>query len=239
MIPWDSEVFVFPVAQIERIELTDEVQALVAFDKFKMWLESKKVQMVACRLEEQRLLESIFLEKQDFRFIEMVLHPIMPGLAEQILPDDNLIIEPAEMADIPLIQAIAERSFQCERYHVDPRLDPHLADLRYGRWVRTSTHNPRQQLLKIRHRESLIGFFIAEVSEGDRAYWHLTAIAPEYQGQGYGKRAWRAMLRYHRQHGVTEVSTTISARNVPVLNLYSQLAFHFLPPEMTFHWMRT
>jgi hypothetical protein len=46
------------------------------------------------------------------------------------------------------------------------------------------------------------------------------------------------MLARHLGEGVGKVSTTIAARNVPVLNLYSSLRFRFAPPEMTFHWVR-
>ncbi|MBK8535842.1 MAG: hypothetical protein IPL59_12375 [Candidatus Competibacteraceae bacterium] len=46
------------------------------------------------------------------------------------------------------------------------------------------------------------------------------------------------MLRYHQERGQDVVMTTISARNVSVLNLYTKLNFRFLPPEMTFHWVR-
>ncbi len=239
MVPWDSAVFGFPVAQVEGIELTEYDQALVAYAKFRIWLESKRAQIVTCRLKEHELFESMFLEEQGFRFVEMVLHPIMASLSKLVLPADDLLIEAAVAMDIPLIQAIAERSFHYERYHVDPRLDHHLGDLRYGRWVRTCTDNPAQQLLKILDGTRLVGFFLVEIKQGDQAYWHLTAIAPEYQGQGYGKRVWQAMLRYHQQQGLVAVSTTISARNMPVLNLYSRLGFRFLPSEMTFHWVRT
>jgi RimJ/RimL family protein N-acetyltransferase len=75
------------------------------------------------------------------------------------------------------------------------------------------------------------------VNDG-HSFWNLSAIFPGYYGKGYGRRAWLAMLRYHQENGCIAVSTTISARNIAVLNLYSSLNFRFLPPEMTFHWMR-
>lgn len=181
----------------------------------------------------------MFLEEQGFRFVEMVLHPTMPALPELALPDDDLDIDVAEESDIAQIESIAVQSFQYERYHVDPRLDRHLADLRYGRWVNSSTGSFEQQLIKICDGGRLLGFFLVEImEESQEVYWHLTAIAPEYQGQGYGTRVWQAILRYHQKQGLISVSTTISARNVPVLNLYSRLGFRFLPPEMTFHWLR-
>lgn len=237
VVPWDSNVFGFPVVHIEKIELSDSESAIATYNRFRAWLKLKKIRIVSCRLGEQQLAESMFLEEKKFRFVEMVLHPIMHGLPNLRLPDDVLVIQIAGRKDIPLIQSMAERSFRYERFHVDPRLDSHLANQRYGRWIQTSDDNPRQQLLKINDCGNLVGFFLVEMMGGNQVYWHLTAIAPEYQGKGYGKRVWQAMLLHHQKQGLMVVSTTISARNVPVLNLYSQLRFRFQPPEITLHWV--
>jgi RimJ/RimL family protein N-acetyltransferase len=179
----------------------------------------------------------MFLEAHGFRFIEMVLHPRLAGLSALALPEDDLQIMPAGAADLPGLVAIAEQAFTHERYHVDPRLDPRLGDRRYGRWVRSSLDHPTQRLLKVLDAERVIALFLVEKRTDGSAYWHLTAIAPEWQGQGYGRRVWQAMLRRHQAEGCESVTTTISARNTPVLNLYAQLGFRFLPPEMTFHWL--
>ena len=133
---------------------------------------------------------------------------------------------------------IAERAFSHERYHIDPRLDPHFGNIRYSRWVKNSLNHPRQRLLKVVDGEHIVALFITESRENNSVCWHLTAISPSWQGRGYGQRVWRAMLRHHREEGQDCVITTISARNVAVLNLYAKLDFRFLPPEMTFHWVR-
>jgi ribosomal protein S18 acetylase RimI-like enzyme len=238
MVPWDTDVFGFPVAQFQLIRLVDAEQAMAEFKVVADWLDERKVRLASCRLPHDRLRESMFLEEQHFRFVEMVLHPRLDRLAQRELPEDTLVIAKAEESDLAAIEAIAERAFGYERYHMDHRLDPLLADKRYSRWVRNSFSHPRQQLLKIHDGAHLIAFFIVEINDEGHAYWHLTAVAREWQGRGYGRRVWQAMLRRHRNEGVEYVSTTISARNIPVLNLYARLGFGFLPPEMTFHWVR-
>jgi hypothetical protein len=44
------------------------------------------------------------------------------------------------------------------------------------------------------------------------------------------------MLEVARSAGAARVQTCITARNTPVLNLYSHLGFRFPEPLMTFHW---
>ena len=239
LVTWDSEVFNFAVAQIRQLKISRQTEAELLYPPFVEWRDDCSVILVSCRLPQESLNESMFLEQKGFRFIEMVLHPILEGLGHISFPDDTLTIEEADKKDISRIKNIAENAFNSERYHADPRVSSKYGDLRYGRWVENSYINQQQKLLKIEDNGSLVGFFIIEIIDEVSAYWHLTAIAPAYRGQGYGKRAWMAMLKYHVEEGINSISTTISARNTPVLNLYSQLRFRFLPPEMTFHWIRS
>lgn len=236
-VPWDAAVFGFPVAQIHTLDLIDPVGAAAEYDAFQRWLDAERVHVVSCRLPHDRLRESMFLESHGFRFVEMVLHPKMDNIQALDLPEDNLLVASASKADLPELEQIAERAFSHERYHVDPRLDRKLADLRYGRWVRNSLDHPTQKLLKIADTGRPLAFFLVESRDGS-AYWHLTAVAPEWQGRGYGLRVWQTMLRHHQAEACQQITSTISARNVAVLNLYAKLNFRFAPPEMTFHWVR-
>lgn len=236
--PWDSAVYGMPVVQIEDIEILDQDGAGADYRRYETWISAEDVGIVSCRLAHDRLRDSMFLESCGFRFVEMVLHPRLDSLQSQQFPRDDLLIAPAAEADLMALQDIAENAFGVERYHVDPRLSPRQGDQRYGRWVRNSLHHPSQRLLKVLDGDRLIALFLIAMRSDQSVYWHLTAIAPKWQGQGYGRRVWVAMLNDHKSQGCQSVSTTISARNTPVLNLYSQLQFRFSPPEMTFHWVR-
>lgn len=238
LVPWDSDIFDFSVAEIKHLEFTRPERAQRLYSQFEHWRDSRNVQLVSCRLPHELLNESIFLEKNGFRFIETILHPVLSDLDSLILPEDTLIINEAKIKDIPRIKNIAANAFLYERFHVDPRLNStQRGGVRYSNWVENSFKDKKQKLIKIVDRENIIGFFIVEIIQDRDVYWHLTAIAPEFQGQGYGKRAWLAILRHHMEDGIVSVSTSISARNIPVLNLYSQLSFRFNPPDMTFHWV--
>lgn len=237
--PWDSAIYGMPVVQIKNIEVLDEDGAAPDYAHYGNWIEAEQIGIVSCRLPHDRLRDSMYLEARGFRFVEMVLHPRLDQLQNQKFRRDDLLIVPAVEADLNALQGIAERAFGFERYHVDPRLSPRRGDQRYGRWVRNSLNHQSQRLLKVLDDERLIALFLIEIGSDQSAYWHLTAIAPEWQGQGYGRRVWLAMLSYCKAQGCQSVSTTISARNTPVLNLYAQLQFRFTPPEMTFHWIRS
>jgi len=237
-VPWDSDIFGFPVGQITHIQVDDPTEAGVELGAFQAWLQEREIQLVSCRLAHDRLRESMFLEQAGFRFVEMVLHPHVADLQGYSCAPQGLRVERAVESDLTDIEAIATRAFGYERFHADPRLQPDLADRRYQTWVRNSCNHAQQRLYKISDGPDLVAFFVTENHPDGLCYWHLTAIAPELQGRGYGKRVWREMLRHHQREGMARVATTIAARNTPVLNLYSSLDFRFQPPEMTFHWLR-
>lgn len=235
--PWDGEIYGVNVAQIQALTVHDHALAAQDFAVFKTWCRANRIGMVSSRLPHTGLRESFFLEDQGFRFIEMVLHPRLALSGFSAPPDEQLMIAKASAADLDELVELAECAFGYERYHVDPRLDPRLADRRYGRWVRHSLQHASQRLLKVTSGARIIALFIIEEQAGNSIYWHLTAISPHHQGQGFGHRVWQKMLLQHKIDGFLQASTTIAARNVPVLNLYAKLQFRFDPPEMTFHWI--
>jgi RimJ/RimL family protein N-acetyltransferase len=238
-VSWDSVALGFPVAQINSIEVKQPEHAPEGFRQFKEWALRGEFQLISCRLPCERLVESMMLEDNGFRYIETVLHPVCRELALfRDTEEAELTICPAEANDLPEIRRIAEYAFTNERHYVDPRLDRRGSGARFSRWAANALSHPTQRLLKVIKGTTLIAFFVTEPRTDGGVYWHLTAVNPTYQGAGYGRRAWTAMLNRHFQEGAAKVSTTIAARNIRVLNLYSSLNFRFLPPEATFHWVR-
>lgn len=237
-VPWDSEIFAFPVAQIKEIRVSEPTQARKDLLPFQAWLEQEKIRLASCRVPFDRLNETMLLENAGFRFVEMVLHPQLADLQAYPCVSQGLDVDLADDADLPVIEDIAAHAFGYERFHADPRLERALADQRYRVWVRNSHRHPTQRLYKICDGPDLIAFFVTENKPDGLCYWHLTAIAPGFQGRGYGKRVWREMLNQHQREGMTRIGTTIAGGNTPVLNLYVSLGFRFQPPEITLHWLR-
>jgi GNAT superfamily N-acetyltransferase len=236
IVPWDSQVFGFPVAQVDRIEVADVAGASAAYHLFEQWRDRLAVRMVTCRLDHFALRESMFLEACGFRFVELVYRPSL-CLDHTDFPESELVIEPALPADVPEIEAIAGYAFSTGRYLLDWRLNPVHSHLRYRNWVRSSAASANQEVLKGSLRGEIIGFFIIEKRADQSVYWHLTAMAKQWQSQGLGKRLWQAFAMRARRDGATRIETTISGHNLPVMNLYARLGFCFDAAQLTLHWL--
>ena len=254
IVPWDTATFGFPVAEIREIRADRAADLPAVLDAFRTWADAARVRLASCRLDHDRLRESIALEAAGFRFIELVYEPVLDPLPDVAVPDHPIVIAPATAADLEPIAAVAREAFTTGRFALDPRLDPTLNGRRYAGWVESSFAGSRQTVLKATLGGELAGFFIVEdlaspgdaeapgdggpAASGHGAYWHLTAIAPAWQGRGIGRSVWQAMLRRARSEGAAWVRTTISGHNVAVLNLYARLGFRFTSPRLTFHWLR-
>jgi L-amino acid N-acyltransferase YncA len=238
IVPWDTRIFGFAVAAIERFELNPAADPAKLLDRLESWCRDRSVRLVTCRLDHLRLRESMALEQRGFRFIEMVYRPTLASLDALAEPRHVIHVRPATDADLPAIERIAAEAFTTGRFLLDWRLPPELSRRRYAWWVRHTADSPEQTVVKAEADGNLIGFFIVEAKPDQSVYWHLTALAPDAQGRGLGSSVWQTMLRRHRAEGATGVRTTISGHNPAVINLYARLGFRFESPEMTFHLLR-
>ena len=237
IVSWDSDAFGFPVASIDRIILgaeSDNVSLLRAMESWRLGIGAR---LMSCRLDHRQLKESMALEAIGFRFVEYVLRPRLQLRAAAAEPDPDIWVGPAVTREVDEVAAIAERSFETGRFAVDWRVPPHLSGRRYAAWVRSSIGHPSQRLHVARVGSEVVGFFITEADTHGGVYWHLTAVAPRWQGKGIGRRLWESMLRLHGAEGANAVETRISGHNPRVLNLYAKLGFSFQAPEMTLHWV--
>lgn len=239
LAPWDEPACRFPVIQITAMQALGP-NATADMRQFEMARDAVGAGLVSCRLAHDHLVESMLLEDHGFRFVEMIYAPEIT--LSNFDAGSNLDLLPVKRAsedDMPTLLEIARTSFNNERFKMDPRLDPRISDQRFQNWVASSLHHPSQELYVISDGSRIVAFFVTELLNEGTCYWHLNAIAPDAQGQGYGRRVWLSMLMQAAGAGAKRVRTSIAARNHRVLNLYARLGFTFLPPSMTFHWVRT
>jgi RimJ/RimL family protein N-acetyltransferase len=238
LVPWDSEIFGYPVAQIDRVELDAAADPAAVLDAFEGWCASHDVRLVSCRLDHTKLRESMALEERGFRFVEMVYGPRFDAFESIGAPRHEVQVSEATEADVGRIEDVAYTAFTTGRFLLDGRLTPELSRRRYATWVRTSFESSRQTVLKAEVDGDLVGFLIVEHRSDRSVYWHLTAIAPDWQGKGMGLSLWQTMLVRHGAEGASYVETTISGHNLAIINLYARLGFSFASAQMTFHWLR-
>jgi ribosomal protein S18 acetylase RimI-like enzyme len=236
LVPWDTEILQQSVAEIRNLEVRNPCAASHDFRDYIKWRGENAITFCYSRIAHSDINESMFLQAQGFRFIELNYHPRLDKLQELEIPDDEIIIEPVVAEDKMPLAEIAGSIFKHGRFHQDPELGVALGDRRYKTWLLNAFELPHQQVLKCSLGHEIIAFFVVEYPQQNHCFWSLIGMAPGMQGKGLGKRAWRSMMHKHQREGVETITTSISSHNIAVLNLYVSLAFRFTVPYATFHW---
>ncbi|MCU7846652.1 MAG: GNAT family N-acetyltransferase [Candidatus Thiodiazotropha sp. (ex Lucinoma kastoroae)] len=237
LVPWDTKILERPVAEISHFEFRESEEARRDFKVFTGWCDEQAIKLINCRIPHNLIVESMFLQEQGFRFIELNYRPRITSLQELKLLDDEIDVEPASEKDKMILEKMAGSVFKHGRFHQDPRLGGRVGNIRYKYWLLNAFELPYQKVYKFVFEKKIIAFFVVEYPEQDHCFWSLTALAPDMQGMGLGRRVWRKMMYKHQLEGINTISTSISSHNTAVQNLYNSLAFRFPTPSATFHWL--
>jgi len=124
--------------------------------------------------------------------------------------------------------AICHGAFAHGRFHRDFNLSKATADLRYDNWLK--------QLLEVQqvyglYWEGTLAGFIGH--SGNNLVLH--ALAEKYRGRGLSKYWWSAVCGELLTLGHEEVTSSISATNLAIINLYASLGFSFSNPQDIYH----
>ena len=114
------------------------------------------------------------------------------------------------------------------RFHRDFNIPKHLADLRYDLWLKDLVNE--KNVFGLMFENDLAGFI---GFSGHKMCLH--AIHEKYRGRGLGKYLWGVACRELYKRGHNELVSSVSASNLPVLNLYSSIGFRFRKPLDIYH----
>lgn len=114
------------------------------------------------------------------------------------------------------------------RYHRDPAISRERADARYDQWLREL--HEKGAVYGLLHGGRPAGFIAAQ--EG---MFVLHAMAPECRGRGLARALWTLVIRDQIAQGRGEIHSSVSAGNLPIVNLYASLGFRFRNPVDVYH----
>lgn len=134
----------------------------------------------------------------------------------------------ARHADAAAALSICHGAFAHGRFQRDFMLERAGADRRYDNWL--------GQLLAAGdawglYADGQLAGFIGHAG----ACLVLHAVAPAFRGQGLARHWWHLAASALFEAGHAEVTSSISAANVAVLNLYASLGFAFAHPQDVYH----
>lgn len=155
-------------------------------------------------------------------------------LIEPHCTSDRFIAHPDAAAavtretQLDTLLAICHGAFTHGRFHRDFLVERSRADDRYDRWL--AQLHAEGRVYGLLHAGELAGF-VAVI--GGRLVLH--ALAGPFRGLGLAAGLWTPVCREVYASGEREITSSISATNLAVLNLYASLGFRFRNAMDVYH----
>lgn len=239
ILPWDTEIFEFPVGEYR---LGGQLPDSRLMDDFKehllRWVEKEEAALLFCSSPQQKNDVKLFLQDIGFNFVDLSMQVVQPRLQNSELPPmRSMKVAKANIHEHKAIEEIASTAFQHGRYHADPLFPQQLANLRYKRWVQNvfQEQSEHVHLFVIEMKERIQGFFHVVIKD-NRADLRLGAVAKNDEAGLLGYYLYLGVLHELKKMGIRNVVGRISAANISVINIYARLGFHFANPEIAYHW---
>jgi hypothetical protein len=237
ILPWDTEIFGFPVAAYEPGDLRVIGADLDAVRRrFDAWAASHGVELIACTVDPDDRPWRAVLPAIGFTYVEQTVR-IMLRVQSFAAPPPATPVRRATADDHPQIEEIAGHAFRHGRYHADPRFPPELADRRYRWWIRNAcaSGDPAERVYVLGKPGLVKGFFQLRLAK-DRAEVGIIAVAEAVQGSPAGPELVIGTQLALKADGVRWITSKVSAANVRLLNLVAHFGYRFRQPQATFHW---
>jgi hypothetical protein len=238
IIPWDSDIFGFRVAQY-RIgsDPIDESQIGNLSECLYSWLHRNEALLCSCTIPAATAFWKHRLPQLGFRWVDLTLKVTLNNLQKTTLRPSRITLRLAEPGDAAAIEALAEQGFHHGRYHADPWFPNELAGLRYRRWITNALEgsDPRDQLYVMGEPGNVQGFYHVTVDDGI-ADLRLAAVVPELRGKGIGADLYAATFHILKTLAVQKVVGTVSAINASSVSLFPMLECRLSDPEIVYHW---
>jgi ribosomal protein S18 acetylase RimI-like enzyme len=234
-VPWDSELFGFPVYELR----TPDAPAA----QLDAWLAERSAAgacLVWCKVPLAGVAGARTLVTRGFYPVETMvdLYRRLDGFTPLIeRHEPALRLRPAGEHDLPAIVELGGNAFRLDRFHLDPYLPSERADERFRQWVRRgfAAGEPVFVYEDVR-RPALLGFFHVRAGEQQSVDLSLAAVQPAYRAAGIGVLMYQAVLAECRARGYRSAFTRVSVANLDVLNTFIRLGFTARRPVVTLHW---
>ncbi len=240
VLPWDCDIFGFPVADFQAGDSHCVAQERTAFgEAFTRWTDDNRVEVVGCSVAAADKHWCGLLPTLGFAYVDYTLTITQPRMNKFDFPPTKIPVRLATPEDQPEVERIAEQAFEFGRYHVDPLFPHELSEYRYRRWLRNAfTDLGPNGRIYVTGETSHVGSFFHVNLKDDTAYITIIAVARELQRGTTGIDLCSGALNDLKMSGIRRVSSKISAANTGVMNFAAFFGFRFSQPQAVFHWHR-
>lgn len=220
--PWDGEPLGLSAQNIVEFVAETDKNANTLITLFDIAYSNTDYSSI--RIDSRDISQIKALGRAGYHMTEVVMK--VTGVLPKLNLDTSLFgkftFELASEDDFDYISEYSVKYFDHGKFHEDPLIERKTANLRNINMVRDLTSSYTTYVGRV--NQNILGFMILDQND-DSIELLLGGIHPNYRHLSYA--FWNRVFYEYIDKGVKKVTTTISAANIPVVNLYSRLGFKF------------
>jgi L-amino acid N-acyltransferase YncA len=166
------------------------------------------------------------LHEHGFYYCDTLIEPYCA--AREFEPQPHPAAGVSRDAALEALLVICRGAFQQGRFHRDLNIERARADRRYETWLKTL--HGAGKVYGLTWEGELAGFI---AHEGGKLVLH--ALGAKHRSRGLARHLWSAVCADLARQEVSELTSSISATNLPALNLYASLGFRFRNAVDVYH----
>ena len=232
LLPWDSNFFGFPVAQVTSERLTAEGMTRVL--EFCRECDVKLLQFKCDAHDRQSIL---LAEQHGFHFadIRMTFTCKTSNAVNALVKPSKVVFRKAEEHDIESLMAIAEDLYLHSRYYFDINFPRDRVRDFYRDWVRKSVGGEFDDFVYVlSNRGRLVAFCTVKLGRKEASIG-LVGVDPQFAGQGFGRKLIKIVLSEIFVSGFGQVGVVTQGRNYSAQRLYQSVGFTMQHLQIYYH----
>src|SRR5574340_277567 len=236
--PWDERLFGFGTNEIMEVKARDPELIDSLLRLFDRHNRDNGVKFSYTRVDAESLLLKKKLQEAGFYYAETSFYLARRNFQQavsHVKRHNLLLLETPCDADFIQIREIAKNDFFHGRFHEDPNIEFPKAQQRYVNII-DDQKNLGRHFSVYRRNGEVLAFHLYMIA-GNKCELILSGTKKERSMLSY--YFWASLLEELKRDGIEEVTTMVSAANIPVLNLYSFFDFSFMKTLVGFHKMHS
>lgn len=210
--PWDTSVFGLPCDEISEYSEAALTEACATPGHHSIKVEP--------------LADKALLQRYGFYYTDTLLTPCCTPGQLHAFEHPGVVLDTG--VGLQAVNRICRTAFAHGRFHRDFNLPHAAADRRYVQWLEQL--HAQGAVIGLLFEGELAGFI---AHQGGALVLH--ALGEDFRGRGLAKYLWTAACRHLFATGAAELTSSVSAANLAVVNLYSSLGFRFTSAVDVYH----
>jgi dTDP-4-amino-4,6-dideoxy-D-galactose acyltransferase len=233
ILDWDTAFFGMQIARVRQDTLTaGEAQAIDA------WCRTKAVECLyfLARSDEPSVLRVAQMYGFDLVDIRVTCLRELPADASIGDSSSQVIVRPAEPADVAFLRKIARSSHTDTRFYADEHFPRHLCAALYDTWILRSCTGYADTVFVAEAEAAPAGYISCHLDAASSAgSIGLVGVDKLAQGMGVGQALVRRALDWFATQKTRTVSVVTQGRNIAAQRLYQKNGFLTTSIQIWYH----